>query len=290
MALVRKSADLSNLPNHENLSIATVDYKQELSVQFQQKLDEFGKLDLFIHNAGVTVSLNKQEYFDINTVLTQNILAALKTSTWLNEGKFIYMSSLAAEGPMGFDSPISLYGESKLAAESKVKESAFRYLIIRPTAIYGAGDFAFLPLFKAAAKGIYPLTNRHQKMSMIHAKDLAEIILHESMKTEGILHATDGQTYLHQHFIDALEMATSKRIRKIPVPASLSKLSLGLSDVWHKLIGKRPRLTNEKFQEISQDWDLHSRNELCFSHIPCKITLEEGFRDAYNYYKTQNLL
>ena len=125
---------------------------------------------------------------------------------------------------------------------------------------------------------------------MIHAKDLAKIIALEAGKANGILHANDGNTYLHKDFIEILQKATGKKLIKIPTPPWISKLSLGLSDIWHRIIKKRPGLTLEKFQEISMDWHLHEDPELKFSKIPCEISLEEGFRDAYIFYKNKNLL
>lgn len=186
--------------------------------------------------------------------------------------------------------PVSNYGRSKLEAEEVVEKSGFPYVMFRPTGIYGAGDVAFLPLFKLASRGLYPLTSNKQKMSMIHAKDLAHLIVKESANAEGIIHTNDGHTYLHQDFIDTLQKVTGKKIRKIPTPTWVSKFSLGLSDLWHRVIKKRPGLTLEKFQEISMDWHLHEDSALRFSKVPCEISLEEGFQDAYNFYTSKKLV
>lgn len=289
IALVRPSANISTLPEEDNLSIESVDYKLPLSDQIEQLKSKHGALDYFLHNAGVTVSLDKSEYFEINTNLTQKLVAAIQRQNWL-EGKFIQLSSFAAQGPMGINHPVSIYGESKLRAEKFVIDSSFEHLIVRPTGIYGAGDYAFLPLFKMASKGLYPLTNKYQKMSMIHAQDLARIIVDEATKSQGVIHVNDGKTYLHDDFVNALQKAVNKKIQKIPLPAWITKISLGLSDIWHTLIRKRPGLTREKFQEISMDWNLQENENLEFSNIPPQISLEEGFRDAYEFYKTKKLL
>jgi len=291
IALVRLSADVSTLPKTDQLVLESIDYKQPLPLQIQRIKEKHTDLDLFIHNAGVTVSLNPNEYFEINTSLTGKIIEAIEENNWLkNEGKLVYVSSLTAQGPAGIDKPVSKYGESKLMAEKFFKESRYQNLIIRPTAIYGAGDYAFLPLLKGAKSRVYPVTNKDQKMSMIHAKDLAHMILEESKNSIGTFHATDGHTYTHDHFVNALTKILNRKIYKIPVSGSLSKFILGLSDIWHKIIGKRPSITKEKYQEISMDWDLHTNSDLPFSKVPCKISLEEGFLDAFHFYKTKKLL
>lgn len=291
IALVRKSANCEMLPDHESLSIECVNYTENLTTQFDKLKEKYGTLTYFIHNAGVTVSLVNEEYFKINVGLTAQVLSALEKTNWLpKSSKLLYVSSMAAQGPFGADEPVSNYGRSKLAAEQEVINSGFNYLIFRPTGIYGAGDVAFLPLFKLAVKGIYPLTSDKQKVSMIHAKDLAKIIAVEAPTKQGILHTNDGNTYLHSDFILALKAATGKNIIKIPTPAWISKISLGLSDIWHRMLNKRPGLTLEKFQEISMDWHLHENSALPFSDVPCEITLEQGFINAYDFYKHKKWL
>lgn len=291
IALVRPSADTSTLSAHEKLTIEEVDYRNNLGQQFANFKERVGELDLFIHNAGVTVSLNPKEYFEINTDLTREIVKAVEACHWVsNSGKLVHVSSLTAQGPIGINKPVSKYGESKLRGESFFKESKYEHLIVRPTAIYGAGDYAFLPLIKGANGKVYPLTNSQQKMSMIHGKDLANMILKESKSSTGTLHAADGKTYLHSDFVAALSKVLDKKIYTIPVPAVLSKLILGLSDVWHRLISKRPSITKEKFLEISMDWNQHEYGEIPYSKVPCKISLEEGFKDAYDFYRAKKLI
>ena len=291
VALVRKSANCEMLPAHADLAIENIDYTSNLDQQFSALKAKHGELTFFVHNAGVTVSLDNEEYFKINVGLAKSIVAALDKTLWLpKKEKLITISSMAAQGPFGVGHPVSNYGRSKLEAEKVIEASGYPYLMFRPTGIYGAGDVAFLPLFKLASKGLYPLTSKMQKMSMIHAADLARIVVLEADQSSGILHTNDGNTYVHEHFIAALRSVTGRKIRKFPTPKWVSKLSLGLSDVWHRLIRKRPGLTLEKFQEITMDWHLHEDLDLSFSKIPCKVSLEEGFRDAYNFYKTKGML
>lgn len=291
IGLVRKSSNCDLLPNHSSLTLEYIDYHSELPAQFESLEAKHGELTFFIHNAGVTVSLDNDEYFRINVGLTEKIINALSESTWLpKKEKLIYVSSMAANGPIHINTPVSNYGQSKLDSEKVIANSGYPFLMLRPTGIYGAGDVAFLPLFKLAARGLYPLTNAAQKMSMIHAKDLANIIVKEADRSTGILHANDGNTYLHQDFMEALQEVTGKKIRKMPTPKWISKLSLGLSDIWHKIINKRPGLTLEKFQEISMDWHLHEDPKIEFSKIPSKISLKDGFRDAFDFYKKNQLL
>ncbi|MBC6400729.1 MAG: SDR family NAD(P)-dependent oxidoreductase [Ekhidna sp.] len=291
IALVRPSADTGTLDAHDKLYIESIDYKGNLTDRFLEIKEKYGELNLFIHNAGVTVSLNPGEYFEINTDLSGKIVKSVEACDWIKDsGKILHVSSLTARGPVGVNKPVSKYGESKLKAETFFKESKYEHLIIRPTAIYGAGDYAFLPLIKGANRKVYPLTNSEQKMSMIHGKDLANMILVESAKSTGTLHAADGKTYLHSEFASTLSKILNKKVYTIPIPTFLSKLILSLSDVWHKLINKRPSITKEKFLEISMDWNQHEYDEVVYSQVPCEVSLEEGFKDAYDFYKAKKLI
>ena len=290
-ALIRKGANTSLLPPSDNkLTIVNIDYGKHLEEQFSSIKKSFGQLDFFLHNAGLTVSLNNQEYYDVNVGVTQSISSALKESDLLkDQGLFVYTSSYAANGPSKINKPVSHYGRSKLSAERTIIDSFDNYLIARPTAIYGAGDQAFLPLFKSAKIGIYPVSNAKQRMSMIHAKDLASMIVSDMQTTKGIIHYSDGNTYYHNDFIDIFKKVFETKVRSFPLPIWLAKTSMALSDIWHKLLNKRPGITLEKFDEISQHWDLHTTS-LTHSSVKPNISLTEGFSDALSYYKKNHLI
>lgn len=290
-AIVRKGANCKSIKlDNPLLSIHPIDYSVALTDQLKELYSEIGDIDFVIHNAGLTVSLQKDEYFDVNTTLTGKLLNSIKESSILNKtGKFIYISSYAAHGPNGINHPVSFYGESKKQAEELVKSSGITHLIFRPTAVYGAGDYAFLPLFKAAKSGIYPVTGFNQKMTMIHGSDLAKTIVGEMPKSVGTIYVNDGNTYLHQDFMNALEEVLNRKIRKILIPRLLSKASLGLADIWYKIVNKRPSITLEKFEEITQDWNLHE-TELPHSNIPANFSLKSGFEDALAFYQENKLL
>ncbi len=289
-ALVRKTADVSQISSNDLLTIAPIDY-DEISSELKAIKNDVGAFDFFIHNAGKTTSINREDYTNINTKLTGRIVDAISETGFLGpEGKLVYISSYTAQGPVGVDHPVSCYGASKKEAEEFFQKCEFPSIIFRPTAIYGAGDKAFLPLFQAANKGIYPLTRPDQKMSMIHAADLASIVVQDMPTTEGIIHVSDGHTYSHTEFRDTLSQVMNRKIRNIRIPSVISKISLWFSDIWHKVSGGTPNLTLEKFEEISQDWDLHDDNSLEHANFNIAFDLKKGFEDAYDYYTKNKLL
>ena len=86
---------------------------------------------------------------------------------------FILISSLAARQP-----ELSDYSFSKWKGEQALHSSSFKWVILRPTAVYGPGDKALTPLLKMVAKGICPnIFKASQKLSVLHVDDLALDVL-----------------------------------------------------------------------------------------------------------------
>lgn len=291
VALVRPNADISLLPDaSEGLQVFHISYSDTIKEQFAALIESSGAVDCFIHNAGLTVSRQKEQYFTVNTHLTKSIVDAVAQSGLLkSDGKLVYVSSYAAHGPWGIGRPVSSYGESKLLAEDHIKSSPFSHLIFRPTAIYGEGDLAFLPLFKTAKNGFYPVITTGQKISMVHAEDLAACIASELHEQEGTLHVSDGNTYTHSDFVEAMEKAMDKRIQPILILKSIARLAMRSSIFLERIQKKKPTMTLEKFSEINQNWHLHE-SELKHSNHSFKISLVDGFTRTYQFYKENHLI
>jgi len=147
-------------------------------------LEEAPEPDLVIHCAGLTFSREKKNYFETHVDGTLQLFAQLPKRT-----RFLVLSSLSAAGPTPSvhpvrqhehqSSPVSWYGESKLAMEQKLRDHyAERLLIIRPPIILGPRDTATIPLFQMASSpfrmkpGVKP-----KEYSWISVDDLCEALL-----------------------------------------------------------------------------------------------------------------
>src|SRR5207249_4899611 len=129
-----------------------------------------------------------------------------------------HVSSLAAHGPSPDGKPrpvdapphpVSAYGRSKLRGEEAVRSSplAERAVIIRPPAVYGPRDPAFLPLFRLVNRRIAPLLGARLRTSIIYGEDAAQAIaLAATTKAD-----TGGRTYTLDdgHVYSALEIIES---------------------------------------------------------------------------------
>lgn len=104
--------------------------------------------EIVIHSAAITNPIpnpdqSPKEYFDTNVTATQNIAELCSK----HDSRFIYISTdlvyagyrgsfLKEDGKL---IPATLYAETKLVGESKVKDSVDNYLILRTALLYGFG-------------------------------------------------------------------------------------------------------------------------------------------------------
>ena len=90
-------------------------------------------VDTVVHMAALTKSTRESDYFEVNVSGTKNLIDACLES---GVKKIIYISSAAASLHGGG------YSRSKLEAEESIKKSGMKWLILRPSEVYGqrAGD------------------------------------------------------------------------------------------------------------------------------------------------------
>lgn len=135
----------NNPGNCKDFLFSVVDILNEDELK---ELFENVKPDIVIHSAAITNPVQKEnqtskEYFDTNVNATKNIAILCEKY----ESKMIYISTdLVYAGYRGSflkeDAkliPASLYAETKLVGEMKVKESTDNYLILRTALLYGFG-------------------------------------------------------------------------------------------------------------------------------------------------------
>jgi nucleoside-diphosphate-sugar epimerase len=208
----------------------------------QKQLEQAGRFDYIIHNAGCTRAVNKQGYLDVNAEYTNNFAEILRGSN-LQPDKFLFTSSLAALGPTQKDKiispknepqPVTYYGESKLAGEQYLAQlEGFPWVAIQPTAVFGPREKDFLDVIKPFTKGLeFSLGTKPQQLSFIYAKDLVRMMLaaleygHVGKKYI----ATDGKTYSNADLGNAISRVLGKKTVKIKIPMPVVSFAAFVSE------------------------------------------------------------
>lgn len=291
---VRSSSNRTYL-NHPDIVFFETDKtdKYVLKNKLIRHLNEYGKFDYIIHNAGITKSCNQEDFEKVNYHYTKNLIGALSELNIVPD-KFVYMSSLASFGPgnentlkaiqdADIPNPISLYGKSKLKAEQFINSlNQFPYLIFRPTGVYGPREKDYYVLFKTLNKRIETfIESSDQYISIVYVKDLARLVFDalESSIINKSYFVSDLENYTTSEFNNVVKKELNKKTIPIVFPLKLVKLIAFISEKLACISGKPSTLNREKLKEIA------CKNWRCDSSETVK---DFGFRPAYNLHKGIN--
>lgn len=227
-------------------------------------------------------------YQAVNVTWTANLADAARAA---GVKRFVYTSSnavysLAAPVPTPEDAPLapqSLYGRSKLMAETLLRERDLPVTIIRPCVIYGPADRYFTPLaLRLARLPILPLVNGGRTlMDLVYVRDVAELMVLAGTRSEGngrVYNAGPGTPTSLADLVHAYRTLTGKGPRLMDVNLALAKRTTWLSRplVGRLVPGVEGALTPAGLTLMSHDIHLdmtRARTELGFTP---RHTLTDG--------------
>ena len=258
-------------------------------------------VDEIYHLAGLTSSLTRQAMEETNAGGTLRLLRAAAAAGVA--GRFVHCSSLSTVGPAprgrAHDEsaacrPLTWYGESKRAAEEAVVSMALEVpvTILRPPAVYGPRDTAFLTLFQAAARGLAVLPGDPAKRySLIHAEDLAAAFVAAARAEAtrgGIYFASHPQIVTLGELVAAAEEAVGRRVRRVRLPESLMRLVGSAVDLASQWTGRSSVLGGQRMKEVaSGDWTCSPAALERATGWRAARALAEGFRETGAWYRTE---
>src|SRR4051794_40291086 len=190
-------------------------------------------VDCVIACGGITWARTEAEYQAVNAVGTQRLVTAAVAA---GVKRFVYISSLAAQGPSPDGKPvppeqthpISAYGRSKRDGEKPVlaAKGAMSVAILRPPIIYGPRDQAFLPLYRAIRYlRLMPLYGDGlNQLTFVHALDCAEaaVRLALSQTPSGAIYSvSDGAPHTWREVATAHAKAVGRKPLMLSVPKAL---------------------------------------------------------------------
>jgi nucleoside-diphosphate-sugar epimerase len=205
-------------------------------------------------------------YFrDINVVATRQLVeAAIAAGT----RRFVYGSTIgvygeAAEGQLNEDSPLrpaNIYGVTKAEAETVVSEYASRIetCIARISETYGPGDFRLLKMFRAIARGKFPVigpgTNLRQ---VIYVDDLIRALLLTAQQPSAV-----GQTFVlcgsdvmnTNQMVQKVAAAVGHRPPRLRFPLWPFRAAAAVLEATLKPIGIQPPLTQRRLDFFTKSF------------------------------------
>ncbi|HOA05270.1 MAG TPA: NAD-dependent epimerase/dehydratase family protein [Candidatus Fermentibacter daniensis] len=206
------------------------------------------------HLAGATSARSREAFDRSNAAVTSAVLEARRL--FAPEARFVFVSSQSAGGPSG-SRPITPYGRSKLLAECIVRRSS-NWVIVRPPAVFGPGDDAMAPMFRAAAKGVFLSPAGRGGVPLIYAKDLADYLvrLADAPDAEGrTLEPSYGKVFGWSEIRDLLQTASGRRVVRIPVIPPLVVAAGWICGTAGRLTGRSPVFDFHKGREmVAKGW------------------------------------
>ena len=224
----------------------------------QQHRKHVQSADTVLHMAGLTHSNDMSEYDRVNVEYTRALLSVCRP-----EQRIIYLSTRCIEEGGGG------YSQSKRQAESAIVQSGLRYVIIRPAEVYGSkqGEGIDALINLARRRGFF-VDFKHAppiRYSPVSVKELCSFVL-SAVRTPPHGNACyticNDREYGAAEIAQALQLATGRRVRLLPIPIRLLRVAQSLRVKLPFCRDQLSRLTMEKLADNSS-----ARTDYGFS--PC---------------------
>ncbi|RZK67171.1 MAG: NAD(P)-dependent oxidoreductase [Pedobacter sp.] len=294
-AAVRKNSRLKHL---EGLAInyLTLDYEdvEEMSRQLSAN-----NIRYIIHAAGITKANDLAAYSKVNADYTNNLAIAANTAK-IDLKKFVFVSSLAAIGPLADleaeiqddtpSRPVTSYGASKVLAEKYLNDiPSLPLIIIRPTAVYGPREKDIFILFKSISRGLEPYIGRFkQQLSFIYVKDLAKVVVQalDCNFSGRQYNISDGQVYDRYMLGILIKKAMKKRTFMFHLPIGVVAALAGLMEFLYRNSSASPTLNKEKMAELTAvNWACNVDHAIKDLGFDPKYNLEKGLTETVAWYQ-----
>lgn len=305
---IRSTSSRANLQDER---IRFVDLKygdlEALTAQLSEFARTEGPWDYVIHNAGLTKTLDKKNFYKINAENTHRFIQAL-AGAGCRPKKFLLMSSLSSYGrgdettfrPIRLDDPQlpdTAYGKSKLEAEKYVcTQTYFPYVILRPTGVYGPGEKDYFMEIRSVQSGLDLAAGFvPQRITFIYVKDLARVAF-LALENDAIRNkhyfVADGDVHTDESFARLIqEILQKKHVIRGRIPLCLVRVACLCSEGIGRLMKKSMTLNTDKYIILKQ------RNWICDVtplqddlNFKAEYPLRRGLEESIEWYRKEGWL
>lgn len=264
-------------------------------------------VDHVFHVAGVLWGGREEDFYQGNVQATRNVIEACSDSC-SDLTRFVLVSSQAAAGPGAGVSPrkesdpptpITPYGKSKLGAEQVVLEhkSRFSVVIVRPCAVYGPRDTAFLAYFRIVGRGFLLEfgAGEDRIVSMCQVSDVVRGIMQaaysDSAATGSVYFLADPKPYSWREVETIIETAMGIRAKRLRIPSWLLSGFGLLGQGYGRATGKSVMLNRSRVAELTaRQWGCDTGKARCELGFAPVMNLDDGLRDVVRWYKKEQWL
>lgn len=297
-AAVRRSSSKKYLADGR-IHFIELDFGSSEALESQLAGHDF---DYVVHAAGITKSLDKRDFFRVNTQGTANFAAALH-KVCKGMKRFVYLSSLSVMGPVreampyteitdgDTPRPDTAYGQSKLEGEKMLDAiEGFPFTVLRPTGVYGPREKDYFMMAKSI-KGHtdFAVGYKPQDLTFIYVDDVVQAVFLalERGKNGKRYFISDGGVYPSAAFSNLIRAELGNPwLLRIKAPLwFLRAVTLG-GDALGRLTGRITALNSDKYRIMKQrNWRCDITPAMRELGYEPRFTLDKGVKAAMKWYK-----
>lgn len=254
------------------------------------------------HLAGLTKAKKKKDFYDVNFGYVKSLVDALNGL----ETKLIFFSSFAAHGPGNeetfcecrvedLNSPNTEYGKAKLQAEEYIRDNfKGKYIILRPTGVYGPKETDYFVYFQTINNHLEPYIGFvSQRLTFVYIDDLVDvsILAMNSDVSKKTYFVSDGNLYLDTEFAKITKNVLNTWTIKLKFPLFIVKWISSFMEFVGNILGKSFTLNKDKFNILkARNWNCGIEDlKQDFGYNP-KVFLEKGVEKTIAWYKQEKWL
>jgi len=204
-----------------------------------------------IHLVGIISQAAENAFENIHLRGTQNVLAAAKQA---GVQHFAHMSALGTR-----PNAVSLYHQTKWAAEEEVRRSGLPYTIFRPSLIFGPRD-QFVNLFARMSRfsPVLPVMgNGRARFQPVAVEVVAAAFtrcLTEPASVGLTLDLCGPETFSFNQILDVILQTMGRRRLLLHIPLSIARIQAAVLEwVFPKLLHQAPPLNRDQLVMLQED-------------------------------------